>query len=171
MVTSQMLPKLLNGNNIKLMGRPSIRRRSKTWRSPSSLQIHRNTSTCGTTPTEHLLNAGRRPQTSQKARNSPRTWVGEKKKEETNRDKTIGMGPAPVGGSCEGGSFHTLGSPFTGGDRGWRGGSFGATEKSTATGVQRAKRRDSRKEDQCQSALTSLRGSSTHLLGLVGAGS
>ena len=24
----------------------------------------RNTSTCGTTPTEHLLNAGRRPQTS-----------------------------------------------------------------------------------------------------------
>ena len=26
----------------------------------------RNTSTCGTNPTEHLLNAGRRPQTSQK---------------------------------------------------------------------------------------------------------
>ena len=40
----------------------------------------RNTSTCGTTPTEHLLNAGRRPQTSHKARNSPRTWVGQKKK-------------------------------------------------------------------------------------------
>ena len=34
----------------------------------------RNTSTCGTTHTEHHLNAGRRPQTSQKARNSPRTW-------------------------------------------------------------------------------------------------
>ena len=43
----------------------------------------RNTSTCGTTPTKHLLNAGRRPQTSQKARNSPRTWVGQKKKEKT----------------------------------------------------------------------------------------
>ena len=43
----------------------------------------RNTSTCGTTPTEHLLNAGRGPQTSQKARNSPRTWVGQKKKEKT----------------------------------------------------------------------------------------
>ena len=43
----------------------------------------RNTSTCGTTPTEHLLNAGRRPRTSQKARNSPRTWVGQKKKEKT----------------------------------------------------------------------------------------
>ena len=25
----------------------------------------KNTSTCGTTPTEHLLNIGRRPQTSQ----------------------------------------------------------------------------------------------------------
>ena len=43
----------------------------------------RNTPTCGTTPTEHLLNTGRRPQTSQKARNSPRTWVGQKKKEKT----------------------------------------------------------------------------------------
>ena len=43
----------------------------------------RNTSTCGTTPTEHLLNAGRRPQTSQKARNSRHTWVGQKKKEKT----------------------------------------------------------------------------------------
>ena len=32
----------------------------------------KNTSTCGTT-TEHLLNAGRRPQTSQKVRNSPHT--------------------------------------------------------------------------------------------------
>ena len=44
----------------------------------------------GTTPTEHLLNAGRRPQTSQKARkarNSPRTWVGQKKKDrQKNRD-------------------------------------------------------------------------------------
>ena len=31
----------------------------------------RNTSTCGTTPTEHLLNAGRRPQTSQKGLGAP----------------------------------------------------------------------------------------------------
>ena len=43
----------------------------------------KSTSTCGTTPTEHLLNAGRRPQTTQKARNSPHTWVGQKKKEKT----------------------------------------------------------------------------------------
>ena len=46
-------------------------------------KYNRNTSTRGTAPTEHLLNAGRRPQTSQKARNSPRTWVGQKKKEKT----------------------------------------------------------------------------------------
>ena len=63
----------------------------------------RNTSKCGTTPTEHLLNAGRRPQTSQKARKSPHTWVGQKKK----RDKGIGMGPAPLGGSYEGGKVST----------------------------------------------------------------
>ena len=51
----------------------------------------RNTSTCGTTPTEHLVNVGRRRQTSPKARNSPRTWVGQKKKEkqrQKNRDGT-----------------------------------------------------------------------------------
>ena len=43
----------------------------------------RNTSKCGKTPTEHLLNAGRRPQTSEKARNSPCTQLGQKKKEKT----------------------------------------------------------------------------------------
>ena len=57
----------------------------------------KTTSTCGTTPTEHLLNAGRRPQTSQKARNSPRTWVGQKKKgktetKEQGRDLHLGEG-------------------------------------------------------------------------------
>ena len=41
---------------------------------------------------------------------------------------------------------------------GWQQGSFRATEESTATGVQRAKQRDFRTEDQCQSVLTSLRG-------------
>ena len=43
----------------------------------------KNTSACGTTSTEHLLNADRRPQTSQKARKSPHTGVGQKKKEKT----------------------------------------------------------------------------------------
>ena len=52
-------------------------------------------------------------------------------------------------------------SPFTGGDGGGQG-SFGATEESAATGVQRTKRRDSRTEDGCQPAFTSLRGLSAH---------
>ena len=50
------------------------------------------------------------------------------------------------------------------------GGSFGATEESAATRVQRAKWRDSCTEDRCRPALTSLRGLSAHLPGWVGAG-
>ena len=49
--------------------------------------------------------------------------------------------------------------------------SFGAMEESAATGVQRAKWRDSCTEDQCRPALTSLRGLSAHPPGQVGAGS
>ena len=48
-----------------------------------SHRYSRNTSTRGTAPTEHPLNVGRRRQTSQKARKSPRTWGGQKKKEIT----------------------------------------------------------------------------------------
>ena len=62
-------------------------------------------------------------------------------------------------------------SPFTGGDGVWAGGSFGAMEEGTATGMQRAKRRDTRTEGRCQPDLTSLRGLSAHPLGQVGAGS
>ena len=51
------------------------------------------------------------------------------------------------------------------------GGSFGAVEESAATGVRRAKRRDSRTEDQSRPALTSPRGLSAHLPRWVGAGS
>ena len=43
----------------------------------------KNTSTCGTTHTKHLLNIGRRHRTSQKVRNSSRTRVGQKKKDKT----------------------------------------------------------------------------------------
>ena len=39
---------------------------------------------------------------------------------------------------------------------GWAGGNFRTMEKSTATGVQKAKLRDSIAEDQCQPALTRL---------------
>ena len=47
--------------------------------------------------------------------------------------------------------------------------SFGATEESAATGVQRAKRRDSRTEDRGRPALTRLRDFSAHLLRRAGA--
>ena len=51
------------------------------------------------------------------------------------------------------------------------GGSFGAMEESAATGIRRAKRRDSHTEDQCRPALTSPRGLSAHPLGRAGLGS
>ena len=50
------------------------------------------------------------------------------------------------------------------------GGSFGATEESTAAGVQRAKRRGSRTETRRQAALTSPRGLSAHPPGRAGLG-
>lgn len=43
--------------------------------------------------TEHL-NTGRRPHASERARESPRNWIGQKKKRMRTR-------PAPPGGSCE----------------------------------------------------------------------
>ena len=51
------------------------------------------------------------------------------------------------------------------------GGSFGATEESAAKGVRGAKWRESRTEDRCGPALTSLRGLSAHPPGWAGAGS
>ena len=58
------------------------------------------------------------------------------------------------------------------GQRLWvaEGGSFGAVEESAATGVRRAKRRDSNTEDRCPAALTSPRGVSAHPLGWAGLG-
>ena len=109
----------------------------------------KNTSTCGTTPTEHLLNAGRRPQTSQKARNSPRTWVGQKKKEKTET-KEQGWNLHLWEGAVKEEKFpHTRKPLHWWKQGGWQGGSFGATEESAATGEQRAKWRDSCTEDRC----------------------
>ena len=61
-------------------------------------------------------------------------------------------------------------SPFAGGDGGWVGGSFGATEESAATGVRRAQRRDSRTEAQHRAALTSPRDLSAPPPGQAGLG-
>ena len=125
----------------------------------------KNTSTYGTTPTEHLLNAGRRHQTSQKARNS----LGRAKVKKKNRDKRIGMGPAPLGGSCEGGKVSThQEAPSLVERRGVGGG--GEALEPWRRAQQQGCRGQSR-EDQCQPALTSLRGLCAHLPGQVGAGS
>ena len=96
-------------------------------------------------------------------------YLGSAKEKRKNRDKRTGWDL-----HLRRRSFHTLGSPFTGGDGvggAVAGGSFGATEDSTATGVQRAKQRDSHTEDRRQPALTSLRGLSAHPPGQVVAGS
>ena len=82
------------------------------------------------------------------------------------------MGPAPVGGSREGGKVSTHEeAPSRVETAGGGGGSFRATEESAAMGVRRAKRRDSRTEDRCRPALTSPRGLSAHPPGQLGAGS
>ena len=128
----------------------------------------KNTSTHWTTPTEHLLNAGRRTQTSKKARKSLQTWVEQKKKEKKNRTKEQGLDLHLWEELWRKKSFRTLRSCLTGGDGG---GSFGATEESTATGVQRAKQGDSHTEYWCWPELTSLRCLSAKPLGQVGAGS
>ena len=128
-----------------------------------------NASTCGTTPTEHPLNAGRRIQTSQKARNSSRTWVGQEKKEKTET-KEQGQDPHQWEGAVKKGKFpHTRKALCGRRLRVAEGGSFGATEESAATGVWRAKRRYSRTEDWGRPALTSPRGFA-HLPGRAGAG-
>ena len=97
------------------------------------------------------------------------TYLGRAKEKRKNTDKRIGMGPAPLGGSCEGGKFPQTRKPRHWQRWGFVGGSFGATEESSAAGVKKAKRRDSRTEDRCRQALTSLRGLSAHPPGQVGA--
>ena len=136
-----------------------------------SHRYSRNTSTRGTAPIEHLLNAGRRHQTSQKTRNSPRTWVGQKNKEITET-KEYGRDLHQWEGAVKEERFPQTRKPLCGRRlRVAEGGSFGATEESAATGVRRAKRRDSRTEDWCRPALTSPRGLSAHPPGRAGAGS
>ena len=59
----------------------------------------KNTSTSGTVHTEHLLNAGRRPQTSKKVRKHPDNWLGQKEKEkERNRHRACSRGESSEGG-------------------------------------------------------------------------
>ena len=68
----------------------------------------KNTPTGGTTPTEYVLNAERWQKTSDlpKGKKLP-TYLGRAKDKRKNRHKRIGTGPAPLGGSHEGGKVST----------------------------------------------------------------
>ena len=119
------------------------------------------------TPTEHWQKTSDFP----KGKKLP-MYLRRAKEKRKNRDKRIGTGHAPAGGSCEGGKVSTHWEAPSRAETAEGGGrSFGITEDSAATGVRRAKRRDSRTEDRCRPALTSPRGLSAHPLGRAGAGS
>ena len=86
--------------------RPSIWRRSKTWRSPSSPQIHQKYiymwNNSYRTLTEHWQKLSDFPKGKKLS-----TYLGRAKEKRKNRDKRIGMGPEPLGESCEGGKVST----------------------------------------------------------------
>ena len=154
-----------------MWGGASRWRKSKTWRSPSSPLIHQKYiymwNNSYRTPTERWHKTSDLP----KGKKLP-TYLGRAKEKRKNRDKRIGTGPAPLEGAVKEERFPYTRKPL----RGQRlpvaeGGSFGAMEESTATGVQRAKRRDSHTEDWCRPALTSPRGLSAHPPGRAEAGS
>ena len=101
-----MIQSLLSTIKYIQVGGPSRWWRSKMWRSPSSLQIHQKCiymwNTSYRTPTECW----------QKTSDFPKgkkihTYLGRAKEKRKNRDKRIGTGPAPLGGSCEGGKVFT----------------------------------------------------------------
>ena len=75
-------------------------------RSPSSPQIHQKYiymwNNSYRTPTEHWQKTSDFP----KGNKLP-TYLGRAKEKRKNRDKRIGTGPAPLGGSCEGGKVST----------------------------------------------------------------
>ena len=131
------------------------------WRSPSSPQIHQKyvymQSNSYRTPTEYWQKNSDFP----KVKKLP-TYLVRAKEKRKNRDKRIGTGRAPLGGSCKGGKVSTHQEAPSLARRQVSGGSFRATEESTATGVQTAKWRDSHREDRCQPALTSPKSLSAH---------
>ena len=87
-------------------GAPSRWWRSKTWRSPSSPQIHQSYiymwNNSYRTPTERWQKTSDFP----KGKKLP-MYLGRAKENRKNRDKRTGTAPAPRGGSCEGGNVST----------------------------------------------------------------
>ena len=76
------------------------------WRSSSSPQIHQKYiymwKNSYRTPTEHW----QKTSDFSKGKKLP-TYLGRAKEKRKNRGKRIGTGPAPLGGSCEGGKVST----------------------------------------------------------------
>ena len=78
------------------------------------------------------------------------TYLIRAKEKRKNRDKRIGWDLHQWEGAVKEERFPHTRKPLRGQRlRVVEGGSFGATEESAATGVRRAKRRDSRMEDRC----------------------
>ena len=86
--------------------RPSRWQRRKRWRSPSSPQIHQKyiyTWNCSyRTPTELWQKMSDLP----KGKKLP-TYLGRSKEKKKKQRQRLGKGPAPVGGSREGGKVST----------------------------------------------------------------
>ena len=87
-------------------GGVSTWRKSETRRTPSSTQIHQKYiymwNNSYRIPTERWQKTSDLP----KGKKLP-TYLGRAKEKRKNREKRIGTGPAPVGGSCEGGKVST----------------------------------------------------------------
>ena len=80
--------------------------------------MSKNTSVCGTTPAEHILNARGRIQTFKKA--NILLIMKQCKTQEIKETKDLEEGPKPQGGSCEGGEISTHSeTPSQAEMRGW----------------------------------------------------
>ena len=87
------------------------------------------------------------------------TYLGRAKEKRNNRDKRMGWDLHQWEGAVKEERFPHTRKPLCGRRlRVVEGGSFGATEESAATGVRRAKRRDSHTEARRRAALNSPRG-------------
>ena len=80
--------------------------KSKTRRPPSSAQIHQKYIYMWNNPYRTPTERWRKTSDLPKGKKLPKD-LGRVKEKRKNRDKRIGTGPAPVGGSCEGGKVST----------------------------------------------------------------
>ena len=81
-------------------------RKSKMRRSPSSPQIHQKYTYMKNNPYRTPTERWQKTSDPPNGKKLP-MYLGRAKEKRKNRDKRIGTGPAPVGGSCEGGKVST----------------------------------------------------------------